>query len=829
MLGRRAFICYTRADKTAALKVQRALMRLAGPVRTSAISEISNAQTGDFTMGPVLCAQIDTLSLSKTVRLDLEASDWLILVSSPAARTRAMETAAMVFKARGHAHRIIPVVTAGEPAASRTPGMAHRECLPRPLLFATDANGALTDHPVTPATVDMRSDGLSVEDAAAHIAARITGTPVIGFQAVARKYRRRNNILKAAVAVAALVALTIAPVLQRDITELNRVEAARAAGMAAHQALDQGQGQLAIATLTKAFPRDFPFTAPPYPVPDEALSALSRTVLETRSLADLPAPTQDITTLIPSPDGALIAINTDAGAHLVDIGAGEAMPIYQAGPNAVSRVSPDGATLWTARFGEEARNQDGDAYAPLIFENVDLASGAISMAAAVQSLPPGGGAATISPDGARFAVDIGPGHTDRTLIAVFSREKQALAGVASLPADRAHIEFLTPDQLLLTTNPPNIFGHAPGLYLWNLAEDHPRVLRAPGRTPVCPGASGAPQRAIAAEIAAGRLPAADWSVSEDRSEVALLLPSLTGGSCILRWDAQTGGQKPPLRTPTTFRSLAFAIADGPYAAMPDNGDLTLINKHGETQLGGCTGAAHHFGGSSDPLILCEGEDATTLHHGYSGQRKWHGPALPALTAVSHDPLNQRLIMARVDGRITTWDAAERGYQIARTPAPVTLARADADHIAVLGESGPPSFFDPFGRLTEVLDPTLVARVQPGDTPQLLALTAIGASSPEDTCEAFDALDVIHRSDSPSGDRTAIETSDGLTIFDRATCLPLMRLTTQTVGSGPLLVSEDLLWAPLPGEVSVFPLTIPAAEALDSLHARVAHQEGRRLE
>ncbi len=182
-------------------------------------------------------------------------------------------------------------------------------------------------------------------------------------------------------------------------------------------------------------------------------------------------------------------------------------------------------------------------------------------------------------------------------------------------------------------------------------------------------------------------------------------------------------------------------------------------------------------------------------------------------------------MARADGRITVWDAAERGYQIARTSAPVTLAQADADHIAILSAEGAPSFFDPLGRLTEAVDPAVIARVQPSDAPQLLALNAVGAPEAAETCAALSGPDVIHRSDSPSGARTAIETAAGLAVFDRATCLPLVRLTTRTVGSGPLLVSEDLLWAPLPGEVAVFPLTVPAAEALESLHARAARLEG----
>ncbi len=820
----RAYICYTRADEAAATRMRRALARLARPSSTASESQPP-------AIGPILSKRLDGAPLSKTVRLDIEASDHLILLCSSAALTPAMDEAVMIFKAMGWAHRIIPVLTEGEPWASRTPGLEHRECLPRALRYAADAEGALTDHPITPASVDLRPDGLPMASAAAHVAARITGAPVATFHRIAQARQRRRGYIAGAAAAAAMVALTLAPVVWRDIEIRANVDAARAAGLAAHQALDDGQRRAAIDALTGMFPREFDFAAPPYPVPDEALSALGRAVLETRELAVLDTPLKGVTGFEASANGALIALGANGGAHLVDIGAGEALPIHTGAETATSRVSPDGATLWTARFGDETQNADGDSYAPLIFEDVDLANGIVSLSIAVQSLPPENGAAAISPDGALFAVDLGPGHGDETLVAVFSRRSQALAGVTSVPGDRAHLRFLAPDRLLITTNPPNMFGAAPGLYLWRLANDAPRVLRAPGRSPLCPGAGGAPRRVIAAELKAGRLPAADWALSDDGAELALLLPPIAGGSCILRWETLTGREKPTLTTDMQYQSLAFAVAGGPYAAMPTIGDLTLISRSGETTLTGCQGPAHHFADGGDPVILCESapesKGATILHHGYSGQRMWRGPALPALTAVSHDPLSQRLIMTRADGRISIWDAAERGYQIARTSAPVTLIQADADHIAVLGANGEPEdrlhraprFFDPLGRLTEAVDPALIAQVQPGDAPQLLALNTIVAPDVGETCAALAGPDVIHRSDSPSGARTAIETAAGLTVYDRATCLPLARLATRTVGSGPLLVSEDLLWASVPGEIAVFPLTAPADEALESLHAR----------
>lgn len=816
MQDRRAYICCARADKAAALRLRRMLSRM--PPQTGVDRRVGdNDAEGAF--GPVSSALLEAAPLNKTLRLEIESSDWLILLCSPASLTPAMEEAAMIFKAKARAHRIIPVVLDGEPGASRTPGLGHRECLPRALLFAADAAGALTDHAVTPNFVDQRSDGLRPSDAAAEIASRITGAPTQRFRSVARRRQRRIGLLAGAAAAAALAVLTLSPIIMQDMEALGRAKEARAAGQAAHAALDQGRRPEAIEALTRIFPRGFSLARPPYTVPEEALSALNRVALETRLLADLPAPGADIEQLVPTSAGAVIAITAAAGAYLVDPGAGETVQIYRPGREAVSRVSPDGATLWTARFGADARNADGVAYAPLIFEDVDLASGEITVNTAVQSLPPGGGAAAISPDGARFAVDMGPGHGDQTLIAIFSRRDQSLVGVTTLPAHRAQVAFLGPDRLLLTTNPPSIFGQAPGLYLWRLAEDRPRVLRAPGRMPVCPDTVGAPRRALAAEIAAGRLPAADWTVSEDGTEIALLLPSLNGGSCILRWDAQTGRQSPTMKTRKQYRKFAFAIAGGPYALAPDIGELTLVSETGAIRLSGCDGAARYIAGGADPLILCASEDGETLHHGFSGQRRWRSPALSALTAAAYDHDARRLIMARKDGRLHLWDGAARAYPVARTQTPATLAQPDRDHVAALVTGAPPSIFDLSGRPLKTVDATLLARIQPVDQPRLLALAATGGAVAAENCAPLVAADVIHRSDSPSGRRAAIETADGLAVYDRATCLPVARFETRTTGSGPMLVSDDLLWAPLPGEISVFPLSIAPGDALASLHAR----------
>lgn len=822
MLGRRAYICYTRVDKSAASRLRRSIRRLAN---VAATSDAAGDKSLRPDLGPLLIKRLDSAPLDGATRFDIDASDWLILVCSPNAVTPAMAEAAMVFKESGRAHRILPVITDGEPGASRITGLAHRECLPRPLLFAADAGGALTDQPVTPAFIDLRPDGPTLAHATAEIAARISGVPAALFRTNDRRRRQRRGLVAGAAAAASLAAMALAPALHRDMEAFGRTEAARAAGLTAHHALDQGRASDAVRTLTDHFPRNFDFASPSYPVPEEAISALNRAALETRELANLQAPATDIARLVPSQGGTVIAIAPDAGAHVVDLGAGEATRIYAPGLNAASRVSDDGATLWTARFGAEAHNGDGDAYAPLIFENVDLSNGEGTMTTAVQSLPPRGGATAISPGGARFAVDIGPGHTDRTLIAVFSRESQTLAGVATLPADRAQVTFLGPDRLLLVTNPPNIYGAAPGLYLWNLAEDRPRVLRAPGRTPVCPGGHNAARRAIAAEIAAGRLPAADWAAAEDGSEVALMLPALGGGSCILRWDSETGRQIAPLTTRSTLQSLEFVVAGGPYAAFSSDGDLRLMTTHGETRLKDCGDAARHFTGRGEPLVLCTGQDGATLHHGYSGQRFWRGTAPPTVTAATYDAHGQRLIMASDTGRIAIWDAAPRGYPVARARTEVTLAQPDKDHVAVLAEDAPPVLFDLEGRSVAEVDPDLMARLGPVGQPELLALAATGDAAPVETCGALTAEGVVHRSDSPTGRRSAIETAEGVAVYDRESCLPVLRLTTRTTGAGPMLVSDDLLWAPLPGEVSIFPLGIPLKTALESLHSRNPAKSG----
>ena len=155
-----------------------------------------------------------------------------------------------------------------------------------------------------------------------------------------------------------------------------------------------------------------------------------------------------------------------------------------------------------------------------------------------------------------------------------------------------------------------------------------------------------------------------------------------------------------------------------------------------------------------------------------------------------------------------------------------MAQPDRDHVAVLAEDASPVVFDLSGRSIPAVDPNLMARLGPVGQPELLALAATGDAAPAETCAALVAEDVLHRSDSPTGRRTAIETANGVTVYDRESCLPVLRLATRTTGSGPMLVSDDLLWAPLPGEVSIFPLSIPSQTALESLHSRRAAWSGR---
>ena len=83
-----------------------------------------------------------------------------------------------------------------------------------------------------------------------------------------------------------------------------------------------------------------------------------------------------------------------------------------------TRVSLDAKTIWTAHFEAEARDETGEWYAPLLFEEAELATGEVRLATAVRSIPAYGGAAEISPDGALFAVDLGPGEGEEFLLLV---------------------------------------------------------------------------------------------------------------------------------------------------------------------------------------------------------------------------------------------------------------------------------------------------------------------------------------------------------------------------------------------------------------------------
>ncbi len=597
-------------------------------------------------LGPINAIQIDSAPNRET-RLAIAATDHLIMICSPHTATSPhLNAAAEVFTSKLRSRAIIPVIASGEPGATRLEGLAHTECLPPALCFAVDASGAVTPHPLNITTIDARPGHYArAEDITTQIASRMLGAPLVELRAHDQRRRQRSGFMIGAGLAAALAAVAALPVVMNDMEQTRLAADARQAGLDAHAALDQGDAATARAALIPVFASNAGAPAP-MSAPQEAMSALNRTAIELRRTAQIAAPVGNIHRLSPLPQGALAAIGPDGDAHLIDLGAGEAIGVYKPKGGATTRISPDGDTLWSARFGPLQMNEAGEAFTPLMFEDVALATGDVTLRTAVQAVP-ATGEAVISPVGALFAIDAGPGDGDRAMIAVFRRDEQSLAGVTTLPSDKVGLKFLDAQRLLLSINPPSPFGAAPGLYLWDLATGGRTMLRRSGAAPVCPGARGLPHAAIIGELAAGRLAPATWVAGP--TGTAMLLPRVSGGSCLLRWSAAGD----PLRTLVFHDSYDSVVYGGRnlFALTRRAGDAALIGPFGDViaSLTGCRGQAQFFNMDAAPVVFCNDGREVAIHNGLSGQRYWRAASPGPLTTVAYDPAMNRVIGADDQG------------------------------------------------------------------------------------------------------------------------------------------------------------------------------------
>ena len=225
-----AFISYSHSDTKTAKALQRALETyrlprwLAGT--NTAAGEVPAFVKPVFRDRDEMQAGAD---LKGTVREALEQSRWLIVVCSPeAARSPWVNREIIEFKKLHGESRVLAVIAAGEPFASRLPGREAEECFPDALRNALTPEGLPQGEALEPVAADLRPQGDGAHLAMLKLVAGMVGVGVdeLVRRDAQRRARRMAAIAAASVAGMAMMAvLTIMAVQSRNEAQNQRAQA----------------------------------------------------------------------------------------------------------------------------------------------------------------------------------------------------------------------------------------------------------------------------------------------------------------------------------------------------------------------------------------------------------------------------------------------------------------------------------------------------------------------------------------------------------------------------------------------------------------------------
>jgi len=279
----RAFISYSHRDKDLAQRLHREVesyripSKLVGKV--TGVGKVPRRLRPIFRDREELPASGD---LSAELSAALRQSMFLVVICSPAAaKSRWVNEEILQFKQVHGDSRVLAIVADGEPNASDTPGMEHRECFPHALRYRLGPDGELSDTPAEPIAADVRREADGPRLATQKLIAGLTG---LKLDELVQRETQRRIAQATTVAIGAMMGMVVTGGLAFYANSL-RIEANNQRTIAQHEA---AAARAASDYLVGTFELSNPATENPRTI--TALTILGRSADRAhRELADQPA------------------------------------------------------------------------------------------------------------------------------------------------------------------------------------------------------------------------------------------------------------------------------------------------------------------------------------------------------------------------------------------------------------------------------------------------------------------------------------------------------------------------------------------------------------
>lgn len=207
-----AFISYSHRDESVARRLQKRLETYRLP--RGLVGRVTSQGPVPRQARPVFRDRDDLhagADLGAEVRAALAASRWLVVVCSPdAARSPWVEREIVEFKRLHGERRVLALIAAGEPYASRQPGREAEECFPNALRHALDADGEPRGAEQEPIAADLRVHADGAKRAPLKLLAGMVG---VGFDELVRRDAARRLRWLGAIAAGSLAGMAVLGVL----------------------------------------------------------------------------------------------------------------------------------------------------------------------------------------------------------------------------------------------------------------------------------------------------------------------------------------------------------------------------------------------------------------------------------------------------------------------------------------------------------------------------------------------------------------------------------------------------------------------------------------